>query len=396
LPREIAAPEMPVAQAFEEIRARGGLAVYKDLGGGKLVDLRRDILSLFPRLEKKGIYENAQGGGTARLYAANELPYDTVTGPAYDVIALDGSAAAEQLWFNLMNQGYHVSVIGAGGGSLEGGRLPYGQTFIAVEGALSRDKVIEAIRQGRTAVSFGPAVFCRILERDKGPGSELSADGRSLTLQIQAYSSMAQDLQLDRIEIIRNGEVVYGQTAGEAQTQINNMCWTISETASAWYVVRVTERCNASSGGHKPGTAWTSAIRFRGPGYAPRAPAVSRITGTLRRGLTPVAGTVTAVVPGQPPRQASTDKNGSYRIELPSSGSLVFEAPGCEPLAQRVFEHPRVQRALGALQTERDGALRQQFEKASLFPAWRLLLADLEWDITLLPSAATEHGVPEY
>ena len=133
LPREIAAPEVPLREAFEEIRARGGLAVYKDLGGGKQVDIRRDILSLFPRLEKTGFYP--QGSGTARLYAATELPYDTVAGPAYDVIALDGSAAAEQLWFNLLNQGYRVSVIGAGGGSLEGGRLPYGQTFVGRGGA---------------------------------------------------------------------------------------------------------------------------------------------------------------------------------------------------------------------------------------------------------------------
>ena len=181
--------------------------------------------------------------------------------------------------------------------------------------------------------------------------------------------------------------MVHEQAASEGETQVNNMCWTVSETASAWYVVRVTERCNTPSAGHRPGTAWTNAIRFRGAGFLPPAPAVSRITGTLRRGLTPVAGTVTAVVPGQPARQVATDKSGSFKIELPASGSLVFEAPGCEPLAQRVFEHPRVLRALGALQAEQDGLLRQQFEKAGLFPAWRLLLADLEWDVTLLPSA---------
>lgn len=393
LPREIAAPETPLREAFEGIRARDGLAVYKDLGGGKLVDIRRDVFSLFPRLEKTGFYP--QGSRRARLYAANELPYDTVAGPAYDVIALDGTAVAEQLWFNLLSQDYAVSAIGAGGGSLEGGRLPYGQTFVAVDGELTRDKVIAAIREGRTAVSFGPAVFCRILERDKGPGSELSADGRRLTLQIQAYSSMSQDLQLDKIEVLRNGEVVHSQAASEGETQISNMCWTISEAASAWYVVRATERSNAPATGHKPGTAWTNAIRFRGPGYAPRAPAMSRITGTLRRGLTPVAGTVTAVVTGQPPRQVNADKNGNFKIELPVSGSLVFEAPGCEPLAQRVFEHPRVLRALGALQAEGDGLLRQQFEKASLFSAWRLLLADLEWDVTLLPSAATFFEAPQ-
>jgi hypothetical protein len=120
--------------------------------------------------------------------------------------------------------------------------------------------------------------------------------------------------------------------------------------------------------------------------FVPPAPAVSRIKGTLYCGLTPVPGTVTAVAPGQQPRQVATDANGNYRIELPACGSLVFEARDAEPLAQRVSEHPKVQRALGALQAERDGLLCRQFEKQSLFPAWRLLLADLEWNVTLLPT----------
>lgn len=393
LPLEVGAPEVPLRDTFEELRARGGLVAFSELNGSQRVDIRRDILSLFPRLEKSGFYP--QDSGTARLYAANELPFDTVTGPAYDVIALDGSPSAEHLWFNLLNQGYSLSVIGAGGGSLAGGRLPYGQTFIGVEGPLSRDKALAAIRQGHTGVSFGPAVFCKILERDKGPGSMLPADGRRLTLQVQAYSSMWQGMQLDRVEIIRNGELVHTQTAGEGETQVNNLCWPVSETSSAWYVVRVTERCNTPGASHKPGTAWTGALYFRGPGFAAPQPAVSRITGTLCAGLTPVAGTVTVVVPGQLARQVAADRNGRFKVELPASGSLVFEAPGCEPLAKRVFEHPRVQQALGALQSEREGPLRQQFEKASLFPAWRLLLADLEWNVSLLPAAATLFREPE-
>ena len=385
LPVEIGAPETPLREVFEDIRARGGLAVYKDLNGGKRVDIRRDVFSLFPRLERTGFYP--PGSGTARLYAANELPFDTVVGPAYEAIAFDGSPAAEQLWFNLLNQGYTLSVIGAGGGSLEGGRVPYGQTFVGVTGQLSRDGVVDAIRKGRTCVSFGPAAFCRVLERDKGPGAMVLSDGRRLTLQIQAYASMTQGTQLDKIEVIRNGQVVHTQTAGEGQTEVTDFAYPLSEIATAWYVVRVTERrvAQVSNLRHGPGTAWTGAIYFRGPAFVPPAPAVSRIKGTLYCGLTPVPGTVTAVAPGQQPRQVATDANGNYRIELPACGSLVFEARDAEPLAQRVSEHPKVQRALGALQAERDGLLCRQFEKQSLFPAWRLLLADLEWNVTLLP-----------
>ncbi|MCY3018102.1 MAG: hypothetical protein NTW87_03600 [Planctomycetota bacterium] len=386
LPAEISVPETPLCEAFEEIRARGGVAVYRDLTGGRAVDIRRDVLMLFPHLMRTGFY--AQPEGTARLYAANELPFDTVAGPAYDVLDFDGSPYAERLWFNLLNQGYMLGVIGAGGGSLEGGRLPYGQTFINVEGKPTRENVLEAIRKGRTGISFGPAVFCKIVERDKGPGSVLPADGRGLTLQIQAYAPMTQGAQLERIEIIRNGEVVQTHPVAEGESLIGSLSWSVSETSSAWYVVRVTERRSATAPQHKPGTAWTSPIFFRGPSFSPPTAAVSRVSGTLHRGLTPAAGTVTAIVPGSPPRQVATDNAGRFRIELPASGSLVFEVPGCEPVARRVFEHPRVQRALGTLQAEREGTLRENLEKPSLFPAWRLLLSELNWDISVWPSAA--------
>jgi hypothetical protein len=52
-----------------------------------------------------------------------------------------------------------------------------------------------------------------------------------------------------------------------------------------------------------------------------------------------------------------------------------------------VFEHYKVQQALGAVASERDGRLIDQFAKPSLFPAWRLLVSELEWNIDL-PKAA--------
>jgi hypothetical protein len=384
LPPAINAPETPLREAFEDIRARGGLGVYRNLAGGKTADIRRDILLLFPRLEQSNFY--GAPTGAARLYAANELPFDTVAGPAYDAFCFDGSPSAERLWFNLLNQGYKIAAIGAGGGSLEAGRVPYGQTLVHVDGAPDRAGVLDALKNGRTGISFGPAVFCRVLERDKGPGAVLPADGRRLTLQVQAYASMAHGMQLDKLEIIRNGQVVHSQTASEGEAQINNLTWTIGETATAWYMVRVSERCNAASPAQEPGRAWTGPLFFRDAVFAPPAPAVSRIKGRLQRGPNPVAGTVTVLAPGQPPRQVETDRQGNFKLEMPAAGSLIFEAPGCEPLAKRVFEHERVQRALGALQAEREGPLLQMLERPSLLRAWRLLLSDLDWPVTLQPT----------
>ena len=383
LPRQISLPETPLRDSFEAIRDAGGLAVYKNLAGLSNANIKHDIFTLFPRLEQTGYY--ADPSGSARMFAASELPFDTVVGPAYDLFAFDGSALAEQLWFNLITQGYPVSVIGAAGGSLEGGRVPYGQTFIHLEGKPTRENVMEGIKKGHTSISFGPAAFCKILERDMGPGSVLPADGRLLTLQIQAYASMEQAAQIDKIEIIRNGEVVHVQNGNDGESQIDDFRWPVSERMSAWYVVRVTERHGSGPTAHKGGTAWTSPIYFRGVEFASPMLAQSNVSGILRRGLTPVEGKVTAVVPGQPSRIVTTDVNGYYKVQLPASGILIFEAAGCEPRALHVFEHPKVQRALGALQSGDETVMQDQFAKPSLFPAWTLLLSDLNWDVSLNP-----------
>jgi hypothetical protein len=384
-PLEVTAPEIPLREGFEEIRSRGGLAIYSQLSGLRNAEIRKEIFPLFPRLEQTNFFGRVDG--TVPLFAANELPFDTVTGPSFDVLAFDGSQEAERLWFNLLGHGYPISVVGTGGGSLEGGHAPFGQTLIQLPGKPSRENVLAAVKQGRTVVSFGPAVFVRIAERDMGPGSILPADGRTLSLQLQAYASMIPGAEFSKIEVIRNGEVIRTHEPNAGETLIHSLSWSVNEVAAAWYVLRVTERYtkgapNGLSG--KTATAWSSPIYFRGPSYSPPPPAVSRVSGVLQLGATPCAGKIKAVVSGQPDREVETDANGRYKIDVSSAATLIFEAPNAEPKALRVFEHPRVQRALGRLQAA--GMTKEQFEKPALFPAWCLLLSELEWNISLSPS----------
>ena len=255
---EISAPETPLRESFEEIRSRGGLGVFTQLSGIRTVNIRSEIIPLFPRLEQSRYY-GSQLDGTARLYAATELPFDTVVGPVYDLMSFDGSEMAENLWFNLLNHGYPVSIIGAGGGSLEGGHIPFGQTFVHLDGKPTADSVLAAVKAGNTVVTFGPAVFCRIAERDMGPGSVLPADSRPLTLHIRAYASMTNQMQIDKIEVIRNGRTIHAYVANSGETEIEQHSVPIIESSTSWYVVRVTERpMNPSSKEKDAETAWTS------------------------------------------------------------------------------------------------------------------------------------------
>lgn len=386
---ECALPEVPLREGFDAIRARGGLAVFKDLKGLRAASIVDEILPLYRRLNESH-YFNGITGSRAHLFSASEFAFDTVTG-AYDVLAFDGSDAQEAVWFNLLNEGAPVRAIGAGGGSLEGGRIPFGQTFLQIDGAPTREKILQAVAEGKTGITFGPAVFCKIFERDMGPGSVLPTDGRSLQLQIQAYATLAAGAQLEKIEIVRNGKVVYTQVAAEGESVIEDMRFPLSETANAWYVVRVTERLGhglghgRSAGGYTYRRAWTSPIYFRGALFNPPAACVTHVHGTLRKGLTPVRGVVTALATGMPTQRVESGPDGSFSITLPATGTLIFEAADCEPCAKRIFEHPHVQNAIGKLVASDD--LAQKLADRPLFGLWRLLLSDLDWDVTLLPCA---------
>lgn len=379
LPAELNSPEVPLRDTFDDIRSRGGLVVFSQLAGLKRADLKKDIYPLFPRLQEHNWFP-AQAPALC-LYGAHELPFDTVTGPAYDAFAFDGSPLAENFWFNLLNQGYMISAVGAAGGSLEGGRVPFGQTFIKLPGRPSEASVLEALRNGRTSISFGPAVFCRILERDMGPGAVLPADGRPLTLQVQACASNTKAMQIEQIELLRNGEVVLTHKPSEGETLIQDLRWALAEKSTAWYIVRVSERTQ----GREKRQGWTAPFYFRTPSFSAPEPVRTRLSGTLSRNGVPVKGALTVLMPGQPGQSVETTGAGRFKAEIPACATLVFEAPGCEPRVMRLFEHPAIRRALGGLQTEQSAPVMQQLAKPSVLGYWRLLLSELEWNVDLTP-----------
>ncbi|MCK6472394.1 MAG: hypothetical protein L6R28_11675 [Planctomycetes bacterium] len=385
LPRKLNDPHQPLRDWFGELRQHGGLALYTELSGRRTVDPREAIIPVLPRLVEDGFY--AKDDAHARLYAPTELLFDTIAGASYEGLVYDGSEIAEAIWFNLLNQGYAVPAVGAGGGTLEQGRVPFGQTLLAIDGTPTRENVLDAIRRGRCSITFGPAVFAKIFERDRGPGDRLPADGRKLSLQIQAYASMTPGARLERIEVIRNGAVVYTDRPAEGMTQLHDFRYPVAETHDAWYIVRITESIGPSETDRSQRIALTNPIYFDAPGRVGPRPAQTRMRGTLRRpGGTPMAGTVTVLEPGKPKREVVIGANGRYEVTYASAGILIFAAKGYEPAMRKIFDHPRVQRALGELHTEREASLKEHFAKPTIFGSWRLLLAELEADVELRPA----------
>lgn len=380
LPVCLSDPRQGLRDAFEQIRECGGLAVYAELAGRRSIVPARDVLPVFPRLSKDGFL--LPSDASALLYAPAELPFASVAGPAYDALAFDGSEAAQALWFNLLDEGYAVPALGSGGGSLEGGQAPFARTFVRLDGPVTAEGVVEACRKGRSMVSFGPAVFAEILERGKGPGERVPADGRPLTLVLRAFASMTVGARLEAVEIVRNGQVVHREQCAEGLTQLQDFRYPLTERQDAWYVVRASERVGKD--GARQRRAWTNPLYFDTPGRTPPAPAVTRLRGTLRRaGGTPLSGTLVVLEPGQERREARIGADGCFDVKLSAAGAAIFVAPGCEPVVRRPFESPRVQKALGALVAERNGTLREQLARRATFGLWRLLLSEWDGDVEL-------------
>lgn len=385
IPRHLSDPRSPLRDGFEEIRRTGGLAVFTELSGRTSVDPRKSITPLFPRLLRDGIFTPEDS--SALLYAPAELPFDTISGPSYDALAFDGSEGVEALWFMLLNEGYAMPIVGPSGGCLESGIAPFGQTFVKVAGAVTREKVLRACREGRSFVSFGPAVFANLVERDMGPGDRMPSDGRVVWhLKVRAYSSMLPSTSLQCIELIRNGKVVQTETCEAGMSALNDLRLPITERADAWYVVRVTEVTQVTGQPAQLRRAYTNPIYFDTPGRTIPQTAKVRMTGTLRlTGGTPTSGKMTVLEPGKEPSETEVGPDGKYSITFLSSGAVIFEAKGCEPVARKAFDNPQAQKALGVLLTEREGKMRDALARPATLGYWRMILSDWHEDITLNP-----------
>jgi len=383
VPRQLSDPHSPLHPHFDELRRAGGLAVFTELTGRRAVDPRKAVLPLFPRLGQQGLFTPKDA--TALLFAPAELPFATVAGPAYDALALDGSDAALAIWFNLLNEGYAIPAIGAGGGSLEAGGVPEGQTFVKLDGPPERENVLQACRAGRSFVSFGgPAVFASLAERDKGPGDRLAADGRTWNLRIRAYASLQPGTSLARIEVIRNGKVIRTELCEEGMAALHNFNVPVAEREDAWYCVRAVERVEVQGQPKTTRFAITNPVYFDTPGRTMPQPARARLTGILRKpGGTPTAGKVTILEPGREPAEVAVGADGRYSVSFLAAGALIFEADGCEPASRRAFDNPQTLKALGQVLAERDGPAREQLARSALLGYWRLILSDWHEDITL-------------
>ncbi len=278
---------------------------------------------------------------------AVELPLDVLSGPTFDgldVITGAGELGADQksfqLWSLLLNHGYRVAATASSDACFDrpGGAIPgAARLYTFVEGGFSIQAAARATALGRTFATTGPLLLVSLDGRP--PGSACSADGGPHELRIEAWSSGAVTGGLDRVEVLRNGELFRKHSVTGLSTVFQtNMV--VREDQTSWYCVRAfgtgDNRQRAISGAfffdRKP---WTSPepvrarVRARVIDAASGLPLDATLTEAIYLGTEPQFGRVHRL-PG-----------GSGEIMIPATTRLRAQAHDYEEVTlSPLFDHP--------------------------------------------------------
>jgi hypothetical protein len=298
-------------------------------------------------------------GGPKRACLPTELPLSLLTDESQVVLAHDGSPETESVWFAMLNEGFRAVIVADEDGSLESGGIPQGRTFLLFDGPATPEKAADAVERGAATVSFGPALFASIVERNLRPGDFVPADGRELHFSISALSESLPGSYLAHLEIIRNGKIIHTEKFQPGQGRVDDFQFAVRENQAAWYVLRLTQKRQRWEDNRQietnAGAAWTNPFFFVAATAAPTgfswqsAPKPCRVRGTLLDAEgKPLEGHVVVIEPRQKTVRHRTSPEGAFDVQVSAAGALVFSAPDHEPLPWRFWSDERVRRELRA------------------------------------------------
>jgi hypothetical protein len=219
----------------------GHFNVYS-LNPGMLVNWRVPPAQIFAEARGKGAEIVQVNHPKAGQFDYFNLMDDPRWDPGFDVaevyngeFSLEDELAVEQM-FAFWNEGKrYVAVAVSDDHMWKILDVEYGRprTYVYVEGELTADKWLAALKAGHAFVTYGPLVD---LEADgKLPGETVALKrGEAVRLEAKLYSTTS----LTKAEIIRSGEVI-------AELELEGMEATISfedvPEAGGWYAIRVFE-----------------------------------------------------------------------------------------------------------------------------------------------------------
>lgn len=192
-------------------------------------------------------------GGTPNSPAniARELPFDVLAAPdlvsTVDWMTDDpNDKDAMNLWAMYLNWGYKIGLCAFTDTCYDRrDARPFNRRTFVFLGAKypTAENIIDAVKRGRTFGTTGPLM--RVNINALPPGSVFPANYQPVTLSVDAFAPgmefMRRDRQpvLDRIEIVRNGEIHETIPLKAQETATYRFSRELRDKENAWYIVKV-------------------------------------------------------------------------------------------------------------------------------------------------------------
>ena len=283
----------------------------------------------------KGIYPVEEQKFISNM--ATELPFDTIAGPTYDSIDIlmppqerAANAAALQLWFLLLNHGYHVLASASSDATFDNpGRGIVGavRMYTRVDGAPDLAKLTAAMKARQSFVTSGPLLTLEV--GGLGSGHVLEPAARARKTRIRAWAD-----RLSRVELVRNGSIVRKFDV-PAESDEFSVELDLKETERAWYIAR----CYGSD---ESQVAITNPVWFEPAGWQAPTSTPARVTAVVLDSRTGEAldGKVEIVhmVGKEPVIESETGLHGgTASFSAPGTSRVSVRVPGYKPAMQSIF-----------------------------------------------------------
>jgi TolB protein len=170
----------------------------------------------------------------------HELPVDVALGKVdyYEAMGfVDDYEATARVWYQLLNCGFRLPA-GAGTDAMANfaslrGPVGMNRVFAKLAGPLDHRRWLAALKAGRTFATNGPLLGFTLDGKELGSELALGAGGRDLLARVTLNSIVP----VDRLEIVRNGEVVAQIPLSGDRTRVSTSV-RLPVRESGWYLLR--------------------------------------------------------------------------------------------------------------------------------------------------------------
>jgi hypothetical protein len=178
-------------------------------------------------------YEALGGAG------AHELPVDLALGQidAMDVVSNNDEIACMQLWYRLLNCGFHLA-ISAGTDSFTNVADHYtpggGRVYVHAGNELRYDEWVANYKRGHSFASNGPVIYLTV--DGKEPGDEIRFPAGSAQ-KVRIHATLHTKVPVDRFEVVVNGEPLKsaaGQQTIDEQVALTHSAWIAARAIGPW------------------------------------------------------------------------------------------------------------------------------------------------------------------